>query len=97
MSNALLEAMAMGRACIASDIHANRSVLTSEEDGLLFKSTDSDDLAAQIIRLLQQPGLAKKLGKNAREKIMTNFSIETISRKYIRLYSQLAAVGRRMD
>jgi glycosyltransferase involved in cell wall biosynthesis len=90
MSNALLEAMAMGKACIASDIPANRSVLTPEVDGLMFKKNDSDELADLIVYLLHEPYLRKKLGANARDKIIARFSIDIIAKLYIQLYSQLA-------
>jgi glycosyltransferase involved in cell wall biosynthesis len=93
MSNALLEAMAMGKACIASNIPANSAILAHEVNGLLFKKNDPQDLAAQIFRLLQERHLGTKLGKNARDKIIAQFSIDKIADLYIRLYSQLASSG----
>lgn len=89
MSNSLLEAMSMGRACIASDIPANWSVLTPGVDGLMFKKNDPDDLADQIVQLLQNPHLVKKIGANARDTIITRFSIDVIAKMYVQLYSQL--------
>jgi len=93
MSNSLLEAMSMGCACVASDIPANWSVLIPEVDGLMFKKNDSDDLADRIVRLLQEPHLGKKLGANARNKIIESFSIDGIAKKYVELYSQLITSG----
>jgi len=93
MSNALLEAMASGRACIASDIPANLAVLTSGVDGLLFKKNDPDDLAAQILQLLRGADLGRELGVNARDTIIARFSIDAVARKYVELYLQLVTIG----
>jgi glycosyltransferase involved in cell wall biosynthesis len=90
MSNALLEAMSMERTCIASDIPANRAVLTPEVDGLLFKKNDADELALRILQVFKQPELAKQLGRNARQKILAQFSIDEVSKMYMKLYSQLS-------
>jgi glycosyltransferase involved in cell wall biosynthesis len=93
MSNSLLEAMSMGRACIASDIPANWSVITPEVDGLMFKKNNPDELADRIVELLQNPKLVEKLGANARDTIISRFSIEVIAKKYVQLYSQLVGSG----
>ncbi|HNP26617.1 MAG TPA: glycosyltransferase, partial [Nitrosomonas sp.] len=39
-----LEAMAMGRPCIASDVGGHRELIIDQEDGLLFKAGSLDNL-----------------------------------------------------
>lgn len=89
MSNSLLEAMSMGRACVVSDIPANRSVVTPQVNGLMFRKNDPEDLADRIVQLLQNPHLAQKLGGSARDTIRAEFSIDVAAKKYVELYSQL--------
>jgi glycosyltransferase involved in cell wall biosynthesis len=91
MSNALLEAMSMGRACLASDIPANRAVLTPGKDGLMFRKEDPDDLAMQIMELFGHPHLMARLGREARETITSRFGIGEKARMYADLYSRLFA------
>lgn len=89
MSNSLLEAMSMGRACIVSDIPANWSVVTPDVDGLMFRRDNSDDLADRIVQLLQDPDLGRKMGEAARKKIVDKFSIAAVAKKYVQLYLEL--------
>jgi glycosyltransferase involved in cell wall biosynthesis len=89
MSNALLEAMSMERACVVSDIPANCEVLSSGVEGLVFRKDDPDDLAAQVIQLLKNPQIGKELGINARRRIMSQYSIDRIAKRYEDLFLQI--------
>jgi glycosyltransferase involved in cell wall biosynthesis len=89
MSNALLEAMAAGRACLASDIPANSNLIQPGVNGLLFKSEDHDDLAAHLVTLLENEALRVQLGANALQTVIARCSIEAVARQYIQLYSTL--------
>jgi glycosyltransferase involved in cell wall biosynthesis len=53
-SVALLEAMAAGLVPVASDIGANRALLTHGTDGFLFRPGDEHDLAAMLARALSE-------------------------------------------
>jgi glycosyltransferase involved in cell wall biosynthesis len=89
MANALLEAMAAGRACLASDIRANAAVIQSGVNGLLFKSEDPADLTVQLVRLLQDDAYRTRLGAAAQQTIIRQYSIDAVARRYLRLYSAL--------
>lgn len=90
MSNALLEAMAYGVACVASAIPANLFVVSPGHDALVFEPRNILDLAKQL-RLLR-PGtpeadlLRFQLGKNAQATVRRRFSIELIGSKLSNLY-----------
>ena len=51
-SPALLEAIATGLTPVVTDIEANRSLVSNDKDGYLFKPGDAQDLAVKIIRAL---------------------------------------------
>lgn len=62
---ALLEAMAAGTPSVAIDVPVNRWFLGDEAAGLLVPVEDSESLAEGILRLLDDPGLAARLGMPA--------------------------------
>jgi len=74
MSNALLEAMAMGRGCIVSDIPENAELITDGQNGLTFQTGNSNDLCNNLQRFLGSEELRDKFGKAALEKIKESHS-----------------------
>ena len=63
----LFEAMASGRAIVASDLPSLREVLTNDENALLVPPGDPDALAAAIQRLAGDPKMAHRLAAKATE------------------------------
>ncbi len=61
-----LEAMAMKKAVIGSDVGGLTELITDEETGLIHRAEDTDHLAAQIQRLADDPELRRRLGDNGR-------------------------------
>jgi glycosyltransferase involved in cell wall biosynthesis len=83
-----MEAMAAGRASVASDIGGISELVTQGRDGLLTPPTDAEALTEAILRLAQDKDLRSQLGKKAREKAMKEFSIEDSTRKTIEVYKK---------
>ena len=88
LSNALMEAMASGCACIASDVGGNRFLIQNGVSGLLFPAGDREALAAHIRRLLEDPSKRESLGKAARKRIDEEFSWNVVSRQYQSLFKE---------
>lgn len=63
----LLEAMAYGSLCIASDIPENQEALG--EAGLLFRSQDPRDLADKLQWAVKRPSAASALGALAKQRV----------------------------
>jgi PEP-CTERM/exosortase A-associated glycosyltransferase len=61
-----LEAMAQGRLVVASDVGGHKELIRDNETGRLFKANDSDDLAATVLDLLNQPNQWDKLREAGR-------------------------------
>jgi glycosyltransferase involved in cell wall biosynthesis len=87
MANSVLEALAFGRAVLASDIAGNRSVIEHEVTGLLFSGPD--DFAEKTSRLLSDPGLRMRLGEAGRART-SQLGLEKEVEGYMRLYDGLA-------
>lgn len=69
MPNALLEAMALGLACISTDCPCGgpRTVIRDGENGLLVPVGDTEALENAIRRILSDPDLEERLGRHAAE------------------------------
>lgn len=93
MANSVLEALALGRAVLASDIEGNRSLVQDGVTGLLFASPD--EFAAQAERLLADGDLRHRLGTNGREFVTSCFSPERELDGYLEVYRRLTPAARR--
>jgi glycosyltransferase involved in cell wall biosynthesis len=88
MPNALLEAMAAGLACLASDIPVHRVVLG--QAGRLFRARSVPDLAGGLAALLRASQAERAaMGRAARERIRTHYSVEVMVAAYRELYERL--------
>ena len=72
----IIEAMALERSVVASRLGAIPEIITDQKDGLLFEASHVEDLAQKIIFLLSTDELRTTLGKQAREKVKEQFSIQ---------------------
>jgi glycosyltransferase involved in cell wall biosynthesis len=87
---ALIEAMALGQACIASEINAIPEAVRHLETGYLIETGDSDKLAKAIGTLADDKTLRQKLGENAQKFILKNFEEKIIGEKMLRLYEKVS-------
>ncbi len=91
LSQALLEAMALGKPVIASAAGGNVEVVRHETDGLLVPPLDPAAWAAAIERLLGDQALADRLGRAARERARLTFSLDHTVASTLALYRSLLA------
>lgn len=87
LSNALMEAMASGCACIASDVGGNSYLIQNGVSGLLFPAGDRAALQAHVRRLLNDPAKRQALGKAARRRIEDMFSWDIVGKRYQQLFN----------
>ena len=92
MSNAVLEALAAGRAVVASAIPGMDELIEHEKSGLLIEADDPDTLAGAIARLHEDPTLRERLGSAGRKAVLAQFPIERPVRLLERLYEELAGL-----
>jgi len=86
---ALLEAMACGKACVATDIPGSRDIIEDGISGLLVEPENADALAKAINRLTEDKDLREKMGIAARQRVETSFSIEREVAAHEQLYLEL--------
>ena len=62
----LLESMAAGTPIVCSDIHGYKGVVRRDREGLLVPPHEPKELATAIARVLDEPGLAERMGAAGR-------------------------------
>jgi glycosyltransferase involved in cell wall biosynthesis len=89
----LVEAMAAGRPVVASRVGPIPEVVLHGETGLLVEPGDPGQLAAALIELLEQPGLAARLGAAGRRRVAEHFSLDRMVAETEAFYGELLGVG----
>jgi L-malate glycosyltransferase len=90
MANSVLEALAMSRAVLASDIDGNRSLVEEGVTGLLFH--DDRHFEEQAERLVRDPELRARLGRAGRQRVAREFPAERELEGYLAVYRRFVAV-----
>jgi glycosyltransferase involved in cell wall biosynthesis len=85
----LLEAMACGKAVVASRVGGNENVITHKENGLLVEPGNLSDLIHCIEFLLRERSLIREYGIKARRTVENNFSSNVMTGNYCQVYSEL--------
>jgi glycosyltransferase involved in cell wall biosynthesis len=75
LQNKLLEAMAMEKPCVTSDL-ANKALKATHRENILVGATP-EDYTMLISELMGNPDLRKRLGENGRKYVQGNFSWES--------------------
>lgn len=90
MPNSLIEAMAMGLPCIATDCPCGgpRSLIKDGENGILVDNNNEKDFTEAIKKLIHNKELRKKISKNAL-KIRKSNNINVIASEWLELIRNL--------
>lgn len=87
----VLEAMWVGVPLVTSRLPLLEEVIEHERTGLLAQAGDSSDLAAQIVRLLEDIPLAERMVDAQREITRARFDPDRLARAYLGVYEQARA------
>jgi glycosyltransferase involved in cell wall biosynthesis len=88
-SLALTQAMASGLCCVCSDNCGQRDFIKHEENGLLFKTGDANDLAHQFEKILKNKTLINTYAKRAKETVET-YTWEKVGAEIVDICEDLA-------
>ncbi|MCK5059330.1 MAG: glycosyltransferase, partial [Candidatus Aminicenantes bacterium] len=89
ISNSIMEYMALEKSVIATDSGGNSEIVEDKITGFLVRPKDLDALLGKIDYLLDNPGIAEKMGKAGRVRIEKEFNIEKMINSFIELYKGL--------
>ena len=82
------EAMAYGRPVVASTVGGLPDAVEDGVTGLLVPSRDATALRAALVRLLDDPGLRRRLGELARARALERFSWDAAKEATISAYRE---------
>jgi glycosyltransferase involved in cell wall biosynthesis len=85
----VLEAMAMGKAVIGSNIGGIPEQIKDGETGFLFNMGKSRELAYKMEKLWFDKNLRTEMGKAARRKIEMDFSLKKHCNALMKIYNRL--------
>lgn len=86
-----LEAMAMEKVVVASNIGGHRELVSHNKTGLLFQAGNVTDLSESIVTLLEDPALAERLISHGMKYVTEHRTWEQTLSVYGSLYSRLLA------
>lgn len=93
--HSLLEAAAMARPIIATDVAGCRDVVDDQENGLLCKVRNAADLAEKMLHMARLPEERRlRMGAAGRRKAIAQFDENIVIAKYLSAIGQLEAAGR---
>jgi glycosyltransferase involved in cell wall biosynthesis len=91
LPNVALEAMAAGRALVATRVGGLPELVRNDETGLLVDEKDVGQLADAITRLARDAALRARLGDAARLEIQTERSWESVAERFEAVYERASA------
>ena len=89
---AILEALALGRAVVATNVGGIPEMIEDAVSGLLVPPHDADALARAVVRLLTDRPLAESLGRTGRHLVRERFCLERMVDAIQAIYDEGAAV-----
>jgi glycosyltransferase involved in cell wall biosynthesis len=91
---ALLEAMSLGRPCVASATGGIKDIINDGVNGILTPVGDSVSIANAVLKILSDKDLAKNMSEISRDFVKSRFSIEAMANNMIGLYERVIRAER---
>jgi len=82
------EAMACGKAVIASKLGGIRNVIDNGVNGILIDPTKKEEFASSMLSLLDDKDKTTLIGQNAHNLIIESYSWEAMADRHITFYSE---------
>ncbi len=93
MPHVIAEAGAAGLPVIATRDNGTEQQITDNETGLFVPHGSPPAVAATLGRLLREPGLGRRLGRNLRHKVEREYSARVVIRRWEALFDEVIAEG----
>ncbi len=90
---AVLEAMAMAKAVVATNVGGLSESVAHEKTGLLVPARDATALAEALVAVLKSPARAREMGEAGRERALTEFDRPRVVQRIAALYADVIGEG----
>ena len=95
-SMALGEGMSLSIPCVVTSFGGNPYMVEDGVNGYLVPIKDSHAMAEAIVRIMEDPALAKELGRGARRMFEERFTAEAMTRKLEKIYdAEAVRIGKK--
>jgi rhamnosyl/mannosyltransferase len=89
-----LEAQVCGVPCISTDLPTSVPFVNLDGvTGITVRTGDVDSLSEALTRLVGDEGLRERFGAQARERVLSDFTIERMVSSYLALYREIAGAA----
>jgi glycosyltransferase involved in cell wall biosynthesis len=89
ISNSILEYMAFEKPVVATSGGGTNEIVVDNVTGFLIRPSDPEELAMKLELLLNDSELRTRMGHAGKERVMDEFSIDRMARRYIDLYKMI--------
>lgn len=90
----LLEAMAVSKPVVASNVMAIPEIVIDGQTGLLVPPDNADALAQGLLKLIENPILCQQFGSAGRQRLEQEFTVERMVKKTIAVYDEVLEISR---
>jgi len=90
----LLEAMAMGKPIVASDLGARSEMIQNNEAGLLYKVYSKGDFVSKVKWIIDNKSEATEMGYNARNKYLNEYNPESNYIQLLEIYKKAIEINK---
>jgi glycosyltransferase involved in cell wall biosynthesis len=97
MPMALAQAMAMGKAVVATKTGGVPSMVINNKNGILVEIYDYTAFADQIIRLLEDNALCKRLGLAAKKFVKLNYQSDVVAATTVQMYKNIIEIQKKIQ
>ncbi len=85
----LLEAMSSGVPLVSTAVGAIGGIIKDHENAIVTEPQNPETIAKAVVELMENPNIALKLAKKARETIIQDYSYQSVGEKLRRIYSSV--------
>ena len=89
LSLSILEAMAAGKAVVATSAGGTAEVINDDRTGVLLPDASPAIVSAAILELIEHPDKRRSMAETAREYVLDEYCIERMTSAYGRLYQEV--------
>lgn len=88
LPNALMEAMAMGLPCVATDVGGIRQLIDDADKGIVIHSKSVDEIIYAAKAVIDNPEMATMIGKNANKEMIKKFNQQEVAAELLTIYER---------
>jgi glycosyltransferase involved in cell wall biosynthesis len=83
------EAMSQRKAIVASNVGGLKEAVVDGETGILVSPNNADKLSEAVFYLLENPGVALRMGESGHKRLIENYSADVAIPRFIEVYRSL--------